>query len=431
MEVIIIGAGAAGLMAAKELSDAGLSVCVLEARDCIGGRIHTIRESNIGILAEGGAEFIHGNLEITLNLLKEAGIDKQEITGEFWNVINGQWTQENDFFNNAHLVIEHLENLKEDISISDFLKQFFIDEKYERLRKSLTSYVEGYYSGKAERTSAKAFLEEWMSEDEQQYQPAGGYGEMINYLAESCRKAGVIIQLSAVVKEIIWQKGHAEVIDTEGKSLVASKVIVTVPLGVWLAAKNSKGAIVYSPALRSKAEAVKEMGFGDVIKVLIEFENIFWEDNAIIQQTKTDTHRLHMVLSDMSIPTWWTQSPIHTPLLTGWLSGPKAQEMKNDNDEQILLQSLNSLSHIFKIDSNDLKKKMRWWKVFNWSNDPFTRGSYSYSTLHTAKARTVVMEPVENTLFFAGEALYEGPEMGTVEAALISGLKVSSKILLA
>jgi monoamine oxidase len=67
--------------------------------------------------------------------------------------------------------------------------------------------------------------------------------------------------------------------------------------------------------------------------------------------------------------------------------------------------------------------------VYNWSADPFTRGSYSYSTPQTADARKIMIEPVQNMLFFAGEALYEGPEMGTVEAALTSGMKAANQII--
>lgn len=430
MDVIIVGAGAAGLMAAKKLSGEGITLCVLEARDRIGGRIHTITDINSATPIEGGAEFIHGNLEVTLDLLKESGIDKQEIKGELWQVINGEWTQENNFFKNAEAIIQQLKTIKEDISIAEFLNRSFAEEKYSDLRKSITSYIEGYYSGETEKTSAKAFLKEWANEDGQQYKPAGGYGKMIDYLAESCKKAGAIIKLSTVVKEIRWKKEYAEVIDDNGNSFTASKVIITVPLGVWTAGDNTQAAILYFPALPLKTEAARQMGFGSVIKILIEFEDRFWEDEAIIQKTKTDTRNFHMALSDMPIPTWWTQSLKYKPLLTGWLSGPKAEKMKNENDEALMLQSLYSLSNIFKIDSYDLKKKMKWYKVFNWSKDPFTCGSYSYSAMKTIQARKVLMEPVQNTLFFAGEALYEGLETGTVEAALTSGLKAASKILL-
>ena len=430
MDVIIIGAGAAGLMAAKKLSDEGLKVCVLEARNRIGGRIYTITDADSLVPIEGGAEFIHGNLEVTLNLLAEAGIEKQEVKGEFHHIKNGRWSTENDFFKNASLVIKQLKTLKEDISIAEFLNRYFAGENHRGLRKSMTSYVEGYYSGDIEKTSAKAFLEEWMSEDEQQYRPVGGYGKMIDYLAESCKKEGTQIHLSAAVKEIKWEKGNVQVTDINNNIFIASKVINTVPLGIWTALKNTEGAIAYSPELTMKSEAATQMGFGAVIKILIEFTDKFWENKIVIQKTKTNTQNLHMALSDMPIPIWWTQKP-PSPLLTGWLSGPKAEKIKKENDEVILEQSFYSLENIFTADSKELKQKLKWYKVFSWSDDVFTQGSYSYSTLHTAVARKIMIESVDNTLFFAGEALYKGSETGTVEAALMSGLKASSQILLA
>ena len=431
MDVIIIGAGAAGLMAAKQLSEKGLAVCVLEARDRIGGRIHTITNTDSSTPIEGGAEFIHGNLKVTLSLLTEAGIEKQEVKGEFWQVMNGVWSKENDFFENASSVIQQLKKLKEDISIAEFLERYFRGEKHLGLRNAMTSYVEGYYSGEIEKISAKAFLEEWMSEDEQQYRPVGGYGKAIDYLAESCRKAGTQILLSTPVKEIKWEKGNVQAVDDNANIFIASKVLITVPLGVWLAEKNTKGAIAYLPELPMKMEAAAQMGFGAVIKVLIEFTDLFWEDEAVVQKTKTNTRNLNMALSDMPIPTWWTQSPSRKPMLTGWLSGPKAEKMKNEKEEAIMRQSLYSLSNIFKVDLDYLKQKLKWYKVFNWSDDVFTRGSYSYSALHSSVARKTLIEPEQNTLFFAGEALYEGPETGTVEAALVSGMKAASQILLA
>ena len=136
-----------------------------------------------------------------------------------------------------------------------------------------------------------------------------------------------------------------------------------------------------------------------------------------------------MAITDLPIPTWWTQLPEKSTLLTGWLSGPKAAALKDESDDAILLKALESVSAILNISSADLKEKLQWWKVFNWTNDPYTRGSYSYSTLHTNEARKVLSAPVENTLFFAGEALYEGPEMGTVEAALVSGTNAAEQVL--
>ncbi len=428
MDVIIIGAGAAGLMAAKQLSASGLKVCVLEARDRMGGRINTINEQGYHQAIEGGAEFIHGNLRMTLELLKEAELEKKEIKGEVWQVIKGKWTQESEFFKHSELVIAKLKEVTEDISIADFMERYFAANEYESLRNSLTSYVEGYYSGEIAKTSSKSFLEEWMSEDDEQYRPSGGYGKMIDYLADSSRKAGTVIQLSTVVKEIRWSKGKVEVIDESHQSYFAHKVIITVPLGVWLAG-DVKGAIKYKPEIPGKTEAAKQMGFGAVIKVLLDFKEPFWEDEAIEKSCNAPTGNFHIAISDNTVPTWWRQQPDHSTLLTGWLSGPKALEAKDKTDENILSAAIDSVSSIFNVTPDFLREKLNWWKVFNWTKDPFTRGSYSYSTLYSPEARMILAEPVDDTLFFAGEALYNGPETGTVEAALTSGMEVASKIM--
>lgn len=427
MDVIIIGAGATGLMAAKQLSEAGLKVLVLEARERLGGRINTFYD-NASNYYEGGAEFIHGNLPVTLELMQQAGLEKQELTGEMWQVVNSHWRQENTLFEHAEKVIDKLEQIDKDISIADFINAHFGGEQYEALRNSLTSYVEGYYSGEISNTSSKLFLEELLSEDQQQYKPIGGYGKLIEYLADCSLKAGAVIKPGRVIKEVRWTKGEVEVVDEAKELYFAKRIIVTVPLGVFTASANSKAAILYTPALPVKQEAAKRLGFGAVIKILLKFKEGFYEKEIVNRDILHLSH-LHMAITDRPIPTWWTQYPNTSSSLTGWLSGPEASEMKLENDEKFLSLSLSSLRDIFNIEELILRKNLQWFKIFNWSADPFTLGSYSYSTLNTLEARKALIEPVEDTLFFAGEALYDGAEMGTVEAALTSGHDVSDKII--
>ncbi|MDF2434452.1 MAG: hypothetical protein JWP44_4083, partial [Mucilaginibacter sp.] len=97
--------------------------------------------------------------------------------------------------------------------------------------------------------------------------------------------------------------------------------------------------------------------------------------------------------------------------------------------EEILQQSLRSLSNIFKLDPDELKDKLVSFNIANWTNEPFTRGSYAYDTIATPASRKLLNEPANNTLFFAGEYLYDGPAMGTVEAALTSGIDAAKRML--
>jgi monoamine oxidase len=86
------------------------------------------------------------------------------------------------------------------------------------------------------------------------------------------------------------------------------------------------------------------------------------------------------------------------------------------------------LVNIFKIGETELRNNLVGWEIVNWTTDPFTLGSYAYDTVDSHKARKILTEPVKNAVYFAGEYLYEGPAMGTVEAALTSGLEVAKKI---
>lgn len=423
MDVIVIGAGAAGLMAAMQLSREGYKVMIVEARDRTGGRINTIGLKNASMHLETGAEFVHGKLELTLKLLKEAGISYNEIRGDIWQVHKGNWKQEDDFIEGASLIMDKLKELKTDVNIAEFLNSEFGDEHYASLRKSLLNYIEGYYAGEPNRTSAKAFYREFQSEDEEQFRVKGGYEKLVNYLLSESQSKGSVLKLSTAVTEIKYNKESVEVVSANGEIYEADKVIVTVPLGIWNAGKGSLGAISFTPHLPEKFEAAGKMGFGAVIKIQLFFKKMFWQrdDNIAI-------NNFGFAITDSPISTWWTQLPTKVPLLTGWIAGPKAFDLRNSTNDEVLEKAFDSLSIIFSLKKEDLKVELIEWRVFNWTAEPFTRGGYSYSTTETNEARKVLKAPVDNKLFFAGEALYDGTETGTVEAALVSGQSVAAEI---
>ena len=427
MDVIIIGAGAAGLMAARELSKKGLKVCILEARDRVGGRIHTLPAGIDNTVLEGGAEFIHGNLELTLQLLKEAGLEYEETTGQFYEFKAGNWNTEREMVESTPILMERLKELKENISINEFLDREFAGTEFEKLRTSLRSYIEGYYAGSPDDTSALSFYEEWQSEDEQQFRPKDGYGKLLEFLVDECEKAGVIIQLSTTVKDVRWLKDQVEVLDETHHIYVSRKVLIAVPLGVWQA-EGLKGSINYIPALTAKTEAAKQMGFGNAIKVLLYFKTVIWEDENQVKHSK-EAKEFSFVFSDETVGTWWSQLPKKIPLLTGWIAGPKAFQMSTLSDEVIIENAIQSIANILEVSVDLIKQNLQASHVFNWVADPFARGGYSYTTTKTGEALKVMMEPIDHTIFVAGEAFYEGPEIGTVEAALISGKRAAAEIM--
>lgn len=429
-DVIIIGAGAAGLMAARILSKAGKKITILEARNRSGGRINTLEDNTFSVTAETGAEFIHGDLPVTIGLLKEAGIKFHTIEGEIWRQEAGSLKKEEDFVEGGELLSERLKELKQDMTIADFLELYFSEEKYASLRNSVKGFVEGYDAADTARASAFALREEWSADDNKdQYRPNGGYDQLIRFLENDCKQTGCTIHLSAVVKEIRWHPGSVEIVTDKHTCYRSKKVIITLPLGVLQAAPESKGAISFNPGLPEKTKAVQSMGFGSVIKILLEFRDAFWREKSSEKSSGKNLKNMGWLFSAADIPTWWTQLPEKSSLLTGWLAGPRAKAIKDMDDKQILSKSLQSLSEIFHLPVEELSNNLLSWRIINWSADPFTLGAYAYTTLDTHVARKIVSEPVSNTLFFAGEALYEGPEMGTVEGALASGEDVAKEIL--
>jgi monoamine oxidase len=366
-------------------------------------------------------------LKLTRQLLNEAKIKYTPVIGDMWEVEDGKWKCENELFENSDLLIGALGKLQEDISIKNFLIREFSEKKYSGLCSSLTSYIEGYYAGDPANTSALSFYKEWQSEDENQYRVSGGYLSLLEFLENECMNAGNAIQLSTIVKRIVWSKGKVEVTDHRNKTYAAEKILITVPTGVWLSEASDKASIIFMPEIPDKIEAAKQLGNGYAIKIQLEFENIFWENLKPVGTI--DLKQFSFIFSNETVGTWWTQYPEHIPLLTGWIAGPEAGELKNATHETLVDMAIKSLASIFSITETEIKANLKSTQTFNWPEDPFTLGGYSYSTLKSKNARKILSAPVEQTLFFAGEALYEGTETGTVEAALVSGRKAAAQIL--
>ena len=422
-EIIIIGAGAAGLMCARELAQAGKSIIILEARNRPGGRIHTITDPGFPLPIELGAEFIHGDLELTQKLLREAKLDSYETKGDLWRSEKGKFIEQEDFIEDIDEVIKQLKKLPTDVGVAEFLDATFHGEKYVMLRKTLKSYVEGYNAANSTYASSFALLQQLLGEDQKQYRLKHGYTELIDYLVYGSLANGAIINYDTPVKAINWSKGKVKVIDQTGGAFVGSRAVITVPLGVL---QNQSG-IKFSPNITETLTAINSLGFGSVIKVLLNFDEPVWKEAIKARSLKNSDPGF--IFSDAIIPTWWTQIPEKNGMITGWLAGPKADRLQHESTEEIFRLALESLAVIFKIPRSTLQSKLLGSHVHNWSTDEFSKGAYSYETIHSKKAKNIISTPIADTLYFAGEAYYEGSESGTVEAALITGDKVSKKIL--
>ena len=373
-DVIVIGAGAAGLIAAWELVQTGKRTAVIEAKDRVGGRAHTIHDNNFELPVELGAEFVHGDLELTKTLLKKAGVEKYKVSGDIWQNEDESLDEQSDFIEDFSALNKKFKELREDISVAEFINDFLKGDEFEEARFTLKNYVEGYYAADTHKASTFSLREELTTSDDEQYRIEGGYIKLIDYLHNQCKEKGVQFFLSFPAKEIKWKKDDVEIV-CEGKTFGAKKVLVTVPVGVL-----QSEAVRFSPAITDTIHAAKKLGFGPVIKTLLQFDEPFWKYEKFTQGKDLD--KLSFIFSKAIIPTWWTYHPKHVAMLTGWSGGPHAEKIKDLSNEEILLNAIQSLSEIFSIDKILLQQKLKGCHVANWVNDPHSCGGYSYEVVN-------------------------------------------------
>jgi monoamine oxidase len=420
-DVLIIGAGAAGLLAARELATAGRRVLLVEARDYLGGRAHTLTPPGFTQAIEAGAEFMHGEVPLTRALLAEAGIGWQATAGRTYVVQDGEARADVDFFEQLPLVLAKLEELAEDLPLADFLAQEFPGPTHAELRANATQFAEGYDAADAQRVSAQALRDEWQAGGaEDSPRPLGGYGPLFAWLAAQAQSAGAELHLGTPVQEIRWQPGQAEVLTTTGTTYHARQVLCTMPLGVWQRAAGQPGYLAFSPDLPAHRAAAAQLGFGEVIKFVLEFKTPFWQEQL---------PKLEFLLSEAPVPTWWSQLPDPHPLLTGWVAGPAAQRLRAASLATLQQLALTSLAQLLSTSVPALQAQLSASYIRNWGAEAYAYGAYSYPTVGAPAARAVLAAPVANTLFWAGEGLYEGPAGGTVEAALVSGQQAARALL--
>src|SRR5882672_664839 len=247
--IVVIGAGAAGLMAARELGRAGKRVTILEARDRCGGRIHPLPFADFGYPAEGGAEFVHGEAAVTNGLLREAGLSLLTIEGAQWTVEDGRLSGEGSQDPHEAQLHKALQELKNDLTVAEFLRQHFAGSEYDRLRHSIERMVEGYDAADPERASILALRDEWLDGGRsRQARIVGGYGALVEFLTGECRNRGVAIHLGSAVSAIEESDGRSVVRCANGDAHECDAVILAVPLPLLK-------EIVLPPAERERVAA--------------------------------------------------------------------------------------------------------------------------------------------------------------------------------
>jgi monoamine oxidase len=418
IDVLIIGAGAAGLTAWRELHSAGLRAVLLEARKRIGGRILTDYSTSSPI--ELGAEFVHGKPKAVWPILEKANLETVESSDSRMFLDQGRLCHFEEYWKIIQAVNGQIEPTR-DIAYEAFLEKV----ETSALAKCITkSYVEGFNAARAELIGTRAIAMSDRAaadiEGERQFRIKAGYTSLIEWLARGLPSEALYLQTT--VREIHWEQNRVEILaDTpDGECIFsAMRVILTVPLGVLKASSGSLGAIQFNPVLSGKEAALEHLEVGHAIKLMICFKERFWESDT----------RVAFVLSiGEGIPVWWTQEPLTSNVLTGWAGGQAAERLVNLSREELLNRAIDSLSRIFARSAGWLRDCVDKIYYHDWSNDPFCRGAYSYPRVGGLQGAQTLSEPVDDTIFFAGEATDSRGAFGTVHAALDSGILAAQDI---
>jgi monoamine oxidase len=426
----------AGLSAARALSDEGLSVIVLEARDRIGGRIFTRRISSFPVPIELGAEFIHGEPREIWDVVDAAGLTAVEVPDSHWQSLDGA-LKESAFWPRWESIVRQMREAgAPDQSFRRFIEERCggAEDELETKRLAL-DYVEGFNAADAGRISVAALVAMEGGADVA-YRVLNGYGSLADWLLAGCDPRRVTPRLGVVANEIRWSRGRVEVIASsrDGQTLPsfrAERAVITLPLGVLQAPPGALGAVRFEPELKEKQEAVGKLVMGNVAKVVLRFSERFWERGGF--HTAPAGGRLpplgFLHASDENFPTWWTSMPVRAPIITGWAGGPAADRLALRGEDFVVNRALDSLSRMFGPRREKLAELLVACYTRDWQADPYARGGYSYIPVGGLEAPRLLAAPVEDTLFFAGEATDGAGQNGTVHGAMESGRRAAAEII--
>lgn len=425
VEVAIVGAGAAGLAAARELRKRGRSVLVLEARDRIGGRAMTLHDPAIPLPIELGAEFIHGHAPVTEGLLTQAGLSAIDVGGPHRIADRGRLRPVREVAA-IDQVLRRIDTEGPDRSIADFLARRPGGAALARQRTLTRRFIEGFHAADIEQMSAQSIASEPGESPTESAsrigRPTQGYGALMQWLAAD---SGATIQPQSEVRSIDWREGRAVLEVRSGSSqrarrISARAVIVTVPVGVLAAATDARGALAFDPPLPRIACALAGIGVGSVARLVVWFRELPWDGDP----GHPSFDFLHLPGDPFQV--LWTAHPVRWPLAVIWCGGPNATRLLQGTRSEVERSMHRQLAAALRTTPARVQQSVRrvWWH--DWDHDPYARGAYTYARVGGSDAYATLARSERGTIFFAGEAT--DAEGGTVEAALRSGIRAARQV---
>jgi len=416
-DVLVIGAGIAGLRAAEVLVAAGRRVIVLEARDRLGGRIYTDR--SWGVPVELGASWIHGVEDNPIAALAAAkGITTQAT--DYESVMygaDGQRLPDDALDELESQIADLVEAGREGSPDTDEPLRTALDRAIEAadldpselltIEMGITESIEHEYATDAVNLSATNF-DDGADEAGGDALLPGGYDQVVAAVAN-----GLDVRVGHVVSRIDTSGDRAVVVTSHGE-FDAGAVVITVPLGVLKA-----GSIQFSPALSEpKSRAIATLGMGALSKSCLRFESQFWPDDAELIDIVPAASRRGQWVESLSLT-----GLVDVPALMMFNAGKFARAVETMTDAEVIASASSALAPAFAAVPTPTGLLRS-----SWSVDPFSLGSYSFIGVGASLADRDALAAPEGRRFFAGEACSHD-HAGTVHGAYTSGEAAANAVL--
>lgn len=431
-DVVIVGAGMAGLAAAAALRRGGVRAAVFEARDRIGGRAFTRHEARVPVPVELGAEFVHGEAPVTTRLLNEAGLAAMDVAGGHLQADGGR-VHPADFWRRIERVLKRLDRRGRDCSFLEVL-----EHDARRLpaadRASALEFVQGFHAADPAEISAHAIAPEPgeppAASAARIARLVDGYDRLAAWLA---RDLGGALRQRTTVEEIAWERGAVEVRvrSAYGKRarVRARAAIVTLPVGVLQAPPGAAAAVRFTPDPPRVRAALQALASGSVTRLVCAFREMPWNGARKLPGGDALEHASFLHLRGAPFPVWWTAWPLRVPVWVAWCGGPPSAALSRRPRAEVASAALESLAERIGVTPRKMESRLTGVWTHDWDADPHARGAYSYPRVGGADAANTLARPVQSTLFFAGEATDTDGNTGTVEGALASGERAAQQVL--
>ena len=432
-DVLVLGAGVSGLATAQRLVQAGCTVTILEARNRLGGRVLTRRGGKWPVPMDLGAEFIQGRIPALFKLAEQAGQPVVEILGARWEVRGGQLTRATNRRGRAERILSKLPELgpQEDESFDQFITRRVAEGAPAEAGDQAKSWVETYDAADPTRISVRALVRERLAErkidGERGYRMVTGYDGIPEILATQLSSDRASVHLEMIATVVRWTPGAVAVEARTPGGVPAGpfssrRLVVALPLGVLQANPSEPGSIRFMPSLADKEDAFQGLEMGHVVKLVFAFKERLWQ--------KAFPDEVGFLLTpEEPFMGWWTGYPLYAPVLVAWAGGPVADSFAGLSADQRIDRALDSLARILRKPRGLIDEQLVTWDAHDWTADPFARGAYSYVRVGGMQAQQVLATPVEDTLFFAGEATETNGYQATVHGALFAGQRAAEEVL--